>query len=361
MKKFTILITFLLLPVFYWSCTDKFDVTQFDEAFDDNPNIGDTVYIQQYPVWEGFNKPQDMIIGKETFIYIADTENDRIVMMNVAGETLGSRTINKPIALAQDYQLNLIVCAEYDTTINGVDVNLGAVYKIDLVSASHQIANAEVTRLLPKSNFDFNRPNRRYTGVAVFQDNSFYVSRTGPDNTNPIDPDNVILRFQKKTRNDGTRVDTLVGALPSFQPTGTGLMSAFNISSLTSLSNGTIDFIMTLTGNTSFKTQWLTYIQSTDFTGYRTKLSAFSSDMMMVNKFEKPEDVALDNVGNIFVADAARDSVYKFNPFGDEMTSFGGSDMFDSPYAIAYYDRTLYVLDNGNNRILRFILSTEID
>lgn len=361
MKKITLIIVFFLSAIFYLGCTDKFDVTQFEDAFDDNPNIGDTVYIQQYPVWEGFNNPQDMIIGRETFIYVADTDNDRVVMMNIAGETLGSKPINKPVAIAQDYQLNLIVCAEFDTTINGVGVNLGAVYKIDLVSASHQIANAEVIRLLPKSNFDFNRPNRKYTGVAVFEDNSFYIARTGPDNTNPIDPDNVILRFQKKTLNDGTKIDTLVGALPSFQPTGTGLMSAFEISSLTSFSNGTIDFIMTLTGSTSFKTQWLTYIQSTDFTGYRTKLDAFSSDMMTVDKFVQPEDVALDDVGNIYVADAAKDSVYKFNPFGDEMTSFGGTDLFDGPYAVAYYNKTVYVLDTGNNRIVRFILSTEID
>lgn len=361
MKKILIIISLFVFALLYTSCADKFDVTQFDSAFDDNPNIGDTVYIQQFPVWQGFNNPKDLIIGREPFLYVADTDNDRIIMMNVAGDNLGNISIKKPIALAQDYQLNLIVCAEYDTTINGTQINLGAIYKINLVDAGHIIANAKITRLLPKSNFDFNRPNRRYTGAAVFSDNSFYISRTGPENNNPIDPDNVIMIFRKKTLTDGTKVDTLVGSLPSFQPTGTGLMSAYEISSLTSLNNGTIDFIMTLTGGTSFKTQWLRYIQTTDFTGYQSRLSAFSSDLMAVDKFEKPEDVTIDNVGNIYVADAAKDSVFKFSNFGDELTSFGGSDLLNSPHAVGYFDRTLYVLDTGNNRILRFILSTELD
>ncbi|MCF8241760.1 MAG: hypothetical protein K9J16_10270 [Melioribacteraceae bacterium] len=361
MKKIILILSLLIMTVFYTSCADKFDVTQFDYAYDNTSNIGDTVYIQQFPIWEGFNKPQDMIVGRETFLYIADTENDRVVMMNIAGEFLGAIEIKKPVAIAQDYRLNLIVCAEFDTTINGSPLKLGAVYKINLVDAGHQIGSANITRILPKSSFDYNKPNRKYTGVAVFSDNSFYVSRTGPENNNPIDPDNVILIFRKKTLTDGTKRDTLVGALPSFQPVGTGLMSAYNISSLTTFNNSSRDFIMTLTGDNSFKTQWLRYVETQDFTGYQSRLSAFSSDLMIVNKFMQPEDVALDNVGNIFVADAGKDSVFKFSTFGDELTSFGGSEIFDSPHAVAYYDKTLYVLDTNNDRILRFILSTEID
>ncbi len=51
---------------------------------------------------------------------------------------------------------------------------------------------------------------------------------------------------------------------------------------------------------------------------------------------------------------------FKFTPFGDELQSFGGIDVFNGPYAVAYFDNILYVADTGNNRILRFILSTEI-
>ncbi len=62
----------------------------------DTANLsGDTVYVQLSPAWEGFNNPQDIYIGKEPFIYVADTDNDRIVMMNLAGQILSTRTIKK--------------------------------------------------------------------------------------------------------------------------------------------------------------------------------------------------------------------------------------------------------------------------
>ena len=53
--------------------------------------------------------------------------------------------------------------------------------------------------------------------------------------------------------------------------------------------------------------------------------------------------------------------VYKFNFAGDLLQGFGGNEVFDSPHAVAYYDRTLYVVDTNNDRILRYILSTELD
>ena len=81
-----------------------------------NRNIGDTVYVQQNPDWTGFNHPQDIIIGNEPFVYVADTYNNRIVMLDIGGRILGySQTIKNPVAIAEDKRLQLIVCAEFDT------------------------------------------------------------------------------------------------------------------------------------------------------------------------------------------------------------------------------------------------------
>ena len=112
--------TFLFIIIILLnSCTDKFDVGVFDDI-KGNPNLGgDTVYVQLTPAWRGFNNPQDIYIGREPFIYIADTDNDRIVMMNIDGRILGTKNIPKPVAVAQDYELNLIVCGRFDTTISG--------------------------------------------------------------------------------------------------------------------------------------------------------------------------------------------------------------------------------------------------
>jgi hypothetical protein len=369
LKLFTLRITGIHIALFFLiiiislvilSCNyQKLDLDKITNTVPvSNINLNDTVYIKQNPDWTGFNKPEDIIVGKEPFIYVADTYNDQIVMLNIAGQVLGKRMIKHPVAIAQDYKLNLIICAGFDTTIDGVLKTFSAVYKLNLVASSHHIESASLFRLLPRTSMDLVKANRSYTGVCVFYDNSFFVSRTGPNNP-PVDPDNAILMFyHKKTGNRET--DTLVGRVPLLEPEGSGLLSVNRVSSLTSFNKKNTDFILTLIGNNSFKTQWLQFIVTNEFTGYVSKLSHFTADLMKVNLFQQPEGTTIDNVGNIFVADAGRDSVFKFNSSGDELQSFGGPDVFNKPYAVAVFDRTVYLADRDNNRILRFILSTEI-
>jgi hypothetical protein len=358
LKKYLQLIILLVVITFFLSCTDKFNLNDIDTG-DGNVNVsGDTVYIQINPEWGGFNRPQDVMVGREPFVYVADTDNDRIVMINLDGQILGTRSIKKPIALAQDYRLNLIVCAQFDTIVGGQSRTFSAVYKLDLVSVSHQIAIAPITRLLPRAN-DLNRPLVEYTGACVFYNNMFYVSRKGPNNSSFVDPDNSLLIF---VPNEISGNDTLVGRVPNIDPLGQGPVSAYDISSLTSFNNQSIDIILTLTGGTSFKANWLHYQVTPIDQKYVSNFSPNSAGLVIPNRFERPEGSALDNSGNIYIADAGKDSIFKFNSFGDELQSFGGSGetTFDQPYGVAFFNKTLYVADTGNNRILRFILSTEI-
>ncbi len=360
-KLYSILFVMFLISVY--GCGDKFPIPNVPG--NDAGNISDTVYIRQNPDWTGFNKPEDLIVGREPFVYVADTRNDRIVMLNVAGQPLGSKSVTHPVALAQDYKLNLIVCARFDTTISGSLISFSAVYKIDLVSAGHIISAASIKRLLPQDPsvdpFAFSRPDREYTGVTVFSDNSFYISRKGPSNSNPIDRDNAILVIRNE-KSPFTGKDTLfISKVPLLAAEGTGLMSANQISSLRTLGRNNKDFILTLIGENSFKVQWLRFVNTQEFSGYQSQLQPFESDLMSVDRFGQPEGTTLDNKNNIYVADAEKDSIFKFNSFGDELESFGGADVFNSPHAVAFYDRTIYVADTENSRIVRFILSTEID
>ena len=358
--NYKIYLLYLLIVIgFSWSCADKLDLNDLG-ADDGGGNVtGDTVYVRINPVWEGYNKPQDVMVGREPFIYIADTDNDRIVLLNLDGQRLGTKAIKKPVALAQDYLLNLFVCAQFDTVISGQTQTYSAVYKLDLVSVNHQIELAPVKRILPRPQ-DFAQPLREYTGACVFYDNSYLISRKGPNNTNLIDPDNTVLIFVQKKLYDGSIIDSLVGRVSLLDPTGSGTMSANQISSLTSFNSGNFNINVTLTGDNSFKFQPLEYISSPDFTGYRIALQPLSRDVMMPGIFLQPEGSALDNSGNIYIADAGKDSIYNFNSFGDEQQSFGGPEIFSQPYGVAFFNKTLYVADTGNNRILRFILSTEL-
>ncbi len=360
-RKIIEVIILLTVIVILSNCSEKFDLNNI-QTDDSNINLGgDTVFVQLNPVWEGFNKPQDVMVGREPFIYVADTDNDRIVMLNLDGQVLGTRSINRPIALAQDYKLNLIVVAEFDTSVSGVTQTFSAVYKLDLASVNHQIASASITRLLPRE-VDLNRPEVEYTGVCVFFNNMFYVSRKGPNNSSFIDPDNSILHFIPKKFIDGvSEGDTLIGRVPNIDQLGQGPVSAYDISSLTSFNDQSIDIIVTLTGGTSFKANWLHYQITPIDQRYVSNFSPESGlDLMETNRFERPEGSALDPSGNIYIVDAGKDRVYKFNSFGDELESFGGPDDFNEPHGVAFFNKTLYVADTGNNRILRFSLSTEL-
>ena len=359
-KRYLELITIMAFIILLSCCTDKLNLTEIDTG-NGNVNIGgDTLYVQVNPTWEAFNRPQDILIGREPFIYVADTDNDRIVMLNLNGEVLGARSVKRPIALAQDYRLNLIVCGQFDTTVSGQNQTFSAVYKIDLVSTSHQIDIAPMRRLLPRT-IDLTRPLVEYTGVCAFYNNVFYISRKGPNNTSFVDPDNSILIFSpKKLLGIESEKDTLIGRVPNIDPLGQGVVSAYSISSLSSFNDQTIDIILTLTGDNSFKAQWLKYVITPIDQRYQSNFSANSGlSFMIPNKFTRPEGCTVDRSNNIYIADAEKDSIYKFNSFGDELQSFGGPELFNEPYAVAFFDKTLYVADTGNNRIVRFILSTD--
>ena len=75
--------------------------------------------------------------------------------------------------------------------------------------------------------------------------------------------------------------------------------------------------------------------------------------------FNKPEDVAIDGSGNIYVADTDNHRIEIFNPNGNFLSARGskGSDngQFMRPSAIAINDiGNIYVADSGNHRIQKF-------
>lgn len=346
--KYSFIVVVLLITT---ACNEKFDITQFKS--DDPGNIsGDTVYIKLNPEWPGFNHPEDIIIGREPLVYVADTDNDQIIMLNLDGQRLGSKTIKHPVAIAQDYTLNLLVCGQFDT----LGQTFSAVYKIDLVASNHDLESAPVKRILPQL-ADLNRPDRKYTGVTVFYDNSYLIARTGPNNSNLIDPDNSLLKYVVK--NNGTK-DSLIGRVPLLDPNSTGILSVNKVSSVKSFNKRNYDIVINLVGENSFKTQWFRYVTSQDFTGYENNLTPAANDIMAPGFFITPQGSELDASGNIYVAESTKDSVYKFNSFGDELIGFGGPSIFSEPFALAFFDKILYVADRGNNRILRFQLSTDI-
>jgi hypothetical protein len=327
-----------------------------------NTRIGDTVYVLQKPEWTGFNHPQAVIVGNEPFIYVADTDNDRIVMLDLIGRVIGySQKIKHPVALTEDKRLQLIVCAQFDTLLPGKQspTTFGAVYRLDLASVGHDISSARPRRIF----FEPGDSTRRYAGVASLYNNQYYVCRNGPKNElTRIDRDLAILLFSKDD-------ELLSPVTTSFSPDGTGLLSLSNLSAIATLPRDrSVEYVFCQTGDRSlYKVQWIQLITEGQTTNYLSKFYPSvdgSIDFLRLNHFSQPAGVTFDPSGNLYVVDAAKDSLFRFSSRGIERYSFGGSgsgDMqFRQPTGIAFFDKTLFVADKGNNRIVRFKLSSDL-
>ncbi|MCL4703784.1 hypothetical protein KJ068_01410 [bacterium] len=339
-----ILVAFLLL-----ACGgEKFPLPQQPEEGGGSTIVSDTTYIQLRPVWDAaagysLNQPQDILIGREPLIYIADTGNDRILMLDLAGNILDqSQTIDNPVALTQDSKLNLLIVTDSNK-----------IYRINLTAVQHQIAAAPVELVFE----EVDNPDRRYTAIAALLTStqgrgtiSYFVTATGGDKN-----DNQVLIFPEGFQ---VRVPDAI----NLEANGLGILSASSPSGITALRDFSGDFIFCMIGQNSFKVQWLT---PGEF-GYAARLNpaAGNFDLFAIDKFAQPEDVTLDTEGNIYVIDAELNYLFKFSAAGEEQQSFGeagaGEKQFQNPRGVAFFDQTLYVADTGNNRIVRFKLSTDI-
>ncbi|MDT8322959.1 MAG: hypothetical protein RRA94_02520, partial [Bacteroidota bacterium] len=347
--------TLAVALLFFAACGDTFDTADLGTT-PPQDSYGDTSYVLQQPVWTGFSEPADVHLGREPFVYVAERGADRVTMLDLAGTVIGSSGfILRPTAISQDYRLDLLVCGEFDTTIGGTTATFGALFRIKLVDAGHNIASARIERVY----FDPLNPDRRFTGVSVLADNSYYVTRTGPSNNSLVDPDDAVMLFDKHDT-PRPRVEW-----PGLSVDGTGLATLTVPTGITTFPRITTDFVFTQMGAKSlFRTQWITQRTTGDVTqweSYYTPARDGDLDFLRVGFYERPEDVTVDDAGNIYVIDAGLDSLFRFNPSGFITQAFGGAEQFLHPEGVAFFDRTLYIADTGNNRVLRFVLSTDLE
>jgi DNA-binding beta-propeller fold protein YncE len=283
-------------------------------------------------------------------------------MLDLIGRVIGySQTIKHPVSITEDKRLQLLVCAEFDTLLPGrsARTTFGAIYRLDLVSTGHNISTIRPKRVF----FEPGDSARRYTGVAALYNNLYYVCRNGPKNeVTRIDRDIAVLLF--------TGDDQLLTPVTSgFSPDGTGLLSLSNLSAVATLPTGrSLEFVFCQTGDHSlYKVQWIQIVAEGQTTNILSKFYPSvdgNIDILKLNRFSQPAGATLDASGNLYVVDAAKDSLFRFTTRGIERYSFGGSGsgerQFHQPYGVAFFDKTVYVADRGNNRIVRFKLSSDL-
>jgi hypothetical protein len=347
-------------------CEEKFDLSTLPRQ---GSTTLDTAYIQLFPPFGGFMSeivgldtlgPQDVIVGNDELIYVADTRANRLVMINVAGTVLSSRSILHPISLAQDSRLDLLVGGEV-VLANGDTT--GAIFRIHLVSASpdsaHRLEVARIDTLWR----ELARPARRFPGITVLPNNDWLAVRTGPDNSSFIDPDARVLMFN--------RSDAFITPLPELATrAGSGITDINQPTAIASFP-GVRDFILTqsITG-VAYGALWMRFESNPNFEGWVPRYDPANPvdrpvDFIRPNRYLDPEAVAIDRARrDVFIADAGLDSVFKFNSRGAfKVESFGRvktDGLMRRPTGLAFSNRTLYVLDAYRGTILRYMLTTDV-
>lgn len=358
MKYIILLFTVFLMTLS--SCSDKTDLSQFPITNNGGVvNVSDTLYVQQSPVWTGFNQPNAVLIGREPLVYVADTKNNQVVQLDLSGIEIGRRSISNPKSLAQDYNFDLLVIGDSVLTLTNDTVSV--LYRIKLVDNLQGgiITNSAVITLLRSDQGSvLSSRKRKFTGVGVYSDNSYIVTRTGPDNISSLDPDNALLRIT------GRETVSSVTNLSGFQTTGNGIYSIEKMSGITTFTGELTDFIIIRnTSDFGFKIEWFLYdnVNGT----YDPKFFPENNVDILNKQLGSPEGIAVDNNKNVFVVDNTNDSLYKFTNAGKlKKESFGGTGSGDNqllnPKGVSFFNKVLYIADTGNNRIVRYKLSTDL-
>jgi hypothetical protein len=360
MNRILIIISVSMLLLI--GCQDKFDTSTLP------PNTqlissGDTTYIQK-DSWGGFNRPRSIMYGLDQLIYVTDTENNRIVMLNQAGQVLStSGFIRRPIAIAQDLKLDLLVGAE--TIEPATNDTIGILLRIKLVAASHNLATAQIDTIWKEPA----RPKRRFVGIAVVLNNEYLVARNGPDNSSIVDPDARILRFRYRP-NAVTKKDSFITPLGELQAgAGTSITHLNHPTGIASFPNSG-DFIVTQSSDgVQYSAIWMVFNKTQDFEVWLPKYDPTNPDQRSVefikpNRYKNALGVGIDRVRrDIFVVDAELDSIAKFNRNGRfKSESFGKGTpgmSLNNPGGVAVAENTLFICDTDNNRIVLYRLSTD--
>lgn len=343
----------LLLLTF--GCTEKYPLESLPDP-SIAVRVGDTTYVEIEPPFEGFEGASAIHIGNDQLMYIADTKRNRIVMLNTAGQILSVRdSVVQPLSVTQDYRLQLIVGA---ATVEANGDTAGALFRIALFPVNHNLALAQVDTLWRERS----KPRRRFVGVTALPNNEFLAARRGPDNSSFVDPDGRVLRF-----NDAGQFITPLADLTT--RAGSGITDINFPSGIASFPNSNAFIVTQSSEGIAYGALWMEYQRTVDFDGWLPRFDPANPDERAVdfirpNRFVEPMGVAFDRSRrDIFIVDAGLDSVFKFDSRGRfKSESFGQvrtSGKMIEPVGVAFFDRTLYVLDRKQGKIFRFKLSTD--
>lgn len=356
-------------------------------------------YVPVLPVWSGFKNPKDVFVGYDEMVYVVDDEGLKI--LDLTGKLHRTIPVYKASDVIQDRRIHTYVTGKIIVNVAGQDRELACVYHLKNTA----LAGGPVwedTLIHPfcdvsRNNISFRAEDTlvEFTGLAVTYDNTLYVSRKGKINDllSSARPDNTVLIFDKDGKNISYAkgLNPLIPNLKSvLEPTAiAGFVGPpqkmYGVST-------SYDFILcqgSQTQNIEQRVLWIKqYVDPDAGTEYAENQSLLNFDKQKADgflyepgKFSFPADVyvAPDQSGYIFVVDRQLNKLFQFTSAGFEgvvpppnsnitryiVVSFGkegiGLFEFKQPSGVCYYKKVIYVADSGNNRIIRYILSTDME
>ena len=89
---------------------------------------------------------------------------------------------------------------------------------------------------------------------------------------------------------------------------------------------------------------------------YKSEWGAFG--VIEPGQFNLPQQIGVDDEGNIYVTDTGNSRIQKFTNDGEFLSSWGTNGIedgeFQSPVGIAIYENNIYVVDDKLNIIQKF-------
>lgn len=401
---------FIIASALLASCVNKMPLPSSPENVPFGS--GDTTYIHLAPDWVSnsgipLSDPCDIVVGPDGQVFVADRGNGRIAAFDRAGVSLSGNGLERLMnfdsleAIGQDEKLNLYIVNGGSTVLYwnqynnwaGIEAVLDYFVVYDTLETDtlnltfeeyNNLAIQYPERYIPFDAIFSDDPARidsalgptifyqdstgkaRYRGVAGGPDNTVYLADSYFDQVIRL---NLVYHNVVLLSNEGIGF-TYRGEYDRPVATyGTGMGTTINPAGVFVQEQGGQHFIYFTQTEPNFMVQKIREEGVGDF------FSAFdpNTDIMELERFSHPMDVwvAEQYLGNnwIFVADTDSNRVQVFNPSGDFLMYTGvrdsaGFEIFDElsrPEGVAHFEGILYVADTGNDRIVRYALSSDVE
>jgi hypothetical protein len=425
----------ILIPILFFlivSCGDKMDLP-IPTAGTGSFTAGETTLVRINPSWDGFPDPADATVGPDGIIFVADQSNPYITALDAAGNILRSGNLDQigpvssPVGIGVDTRLNLFIVNQSDTVYRWNHyINMYGVHAIAQAFVLQDTVTGDTTWANFTTAFD------AYFSGNTPDDHLIVVDITWETNQSAIDSLTGVTPFYTAINASfqGVAAST---AYPEIYVTDSGRDRIYKVEvvwdKLLLLDNGSFGYSFTSqdaglvathgTGagtaaspmGISVDNENRIYFAQTDGnflvqrmeevgeTGAYTVSFSFSSDIMQLNRFANPLDVAAaplteEDLGWIYVADTDSNRIQVFNHNGkflqnaavtsiptatvwtdtivifpegsppettfvqrDTVISVEIADLLDQPSGLAYQNGVLYICDRGNSRIERYRLS----